>query len=204
VARGTTCVDEIASLRYPVIVKPNDEGSSKGIRLNSYCRDVDSAARQARWLKETYGCPVLVEEWLPGAEVTVALSGNGATARVLAMMEIGFAAPSDQPFIYSLEVKRGYREKVRYRVPPCLPDATLKLLETRALQAYRLLGCRDVARMDFRLDSEGRPCFLECNPLPGLHPESSDFVIATRSLLSYDQLVGNILRDAAARHGISL
>jgi D-alanine-D-alanine ligase len=147
---------------------------------------------------------VLVEEWLPGAEVTVAVAGNGGSVRVLAMMEIGFATPAPAPFLYSLEVKRAYREQVRYRVPPSLPDATLKLLETYAGATYRLLGCRDIARADFRLDSEGRPCFLECNPLPGLNPESSDIVIATRSVLSYEQLVRNILRDAAARHGISL
>lgn len=204
VARGTTSIEDLGALNYPVIVKPNDEGSSKGIRLHSYCADIDSAAKQAHWLEATYGGPVLVEEWLPGPEVTVALAGNGAGARVLAMMEIGFAAPTEGPFIYSLEVKRGYREKVSYRVPPCLPAATLKLLETDALRAYRLLGCRDVARIDFRLAADGRPCFLECNPLPGLNPESSDLVIATRGVLSYDQLIGNILRDAAARHGISV
>jgi D-alanine-D-alanine ligase len=204
VARGTTCIDKLATLDYPVIVKPNDEGSSKGIRLNSYCQDMDSAVRQARWLDATYGCPVLVEEWLPGAEVTVAVTGNGAGARVLAMMEIDDAAPSRGPFIYSLEVKRAYREKVRYRVPPCLPDATLRLLENNALQAYRLLGCRDLARIDFRLDADGLPRFLECNPLPGLNPISSDFVIATRGVVPYRQLIGDILRDAAARHKISL
>jgi D-alanine-D-alanine ligase len=204
VARGTLCAEEFSALRFPVIVKPNDEGSSKGIRWNSFCADVDSARRQAHWLEDTYGCPVLVEEWLPGAEVTVALAGNGPRARVLAMMEIGFAAPSPQPFLYSLEVKRAYREKVRYRVPPSLPGSTLNLLEAHARDAYRLLGCRDFARIDFRLDSEGRPRFLECNPLPGLNPESSDFVIATRAILTYDQLIGNILRDAALRHGISL
>ncbi len=204
VARAVTSVEELVSLDYPVIVKPNDEGSSKGIRSNSYCADVTSAKRQWHWLEVTYGCPVLVEEWLPGREVTVALAGNGTCARVLAMMEIGFAKPSTSPFLYSLEVKRSYREAVRYCVPPCLPETNLSLLETYALQAYRLLGCRDIARMDFRLDAEGRPRFIECNPLPGLNPESSDFVIATRGLIPYDQLVGNILRDAAARHGISI
>jgi GNAT superfamily N-acetyltransferase len=75
VARAATRMDELPALTYPVIVKPNDEGSSKGIRCNSYCPDLSSAEAQVRRLEDTYGCPVLVEEWLPGAEVTVAIAG---------------------------------------------------------------------------------------------------------------------------------
>jgi D-alanine-D-alanine ligase len=191
-------------LTYPVIVKPRNEGSSKGIRVSSFCPDVASAERQVRWLADTYGCSVLVEEFLPGMEVTVAIAGNGEKARVLAIMEIAPATPSAEPFIYSLEVKRAYLERVRYRVPPSLPDSTLQVLEAYALKAYDLLGCRDIARIDFRLDGGGLPRFLECNPLPGLNPVSSDIVIATRSVLTYENLIGNILRDAAARHGIPI
>ena len=205
VARGTTDAAELGGLSFPVIVKPNDEGSSKGIRISSHCVDVETALAQAGWLARTYGCPVLFEEWLPGAEVTVAIAGNGTSATVLAAMEIGFASPQhDAPFIYSLETKRDYRNKVAYHVPPCLPPPALSRLNEQALRAFHLLGCRDVARMDFRLDAEGEPRFIECNPLPGLNPESSDFVIATRGVLSYDRLVGNILRDAAARYSIRL
>jgi D-alanine-D-alanine ligase len=77
------------------------------------------------------------------------------------------------------------------------------------LKAYRLLGCRDVARIDFRLDAAGRPCFLECNPLPGLHPESSDIVILSRKsspqhVPTYECLVQGILRDAAQRYALSV
>jgi D-alanine-D-alanine ligase len=204
VARATLSVDQLDSLRYPVIVKPNDEGSSKGIRRNSYCADPAAAQRQARWLTETYSCPILVEEWLPGPEVTVAVAGNGASARILAMMEIGPATLSPGQFLYSLEVKRAYREQVIYTIPPSLPDATLKLLEGQALTAYRLLGCRDIARLDFRLDSAGLPRFLECNPLPGLNPDSGDLVIATRSTIAYPQLIRTIMSEAAARYGLTV
>jgi len=70
--------------------------------------------------------------------------------------------------------------------------------------AYRLLGCRDLARIDFRLDAAGQPVFLECNPLPGLNPESSDIVILTRATLSYDNLVQGILLDAMQRYGMAI
>jgi D-alanine-D-alanine ligase len=71
-----------------------------------------------------------------------------------------------------------------------------------ALAAYRMFGCRDVARLDFRLDGCGRPHFLECNPLPGLNPDTSDLVILSRALLPYDELVRNIFRDAMRRNGM--
>src|SRR5450432_3407026 len=108
VARGTTDGAELCGLSFPVIVKPNDEGSSKRIRISSYCVNVETALAQAGWLARTYGCPVLFEEWLPGAEVTVAIAGNGTSATVLAAMEIGFALPQQAspehdaaPFLYS-------------------------------------------------------------------------------------------------------
>src|SRR6267142_2539456 len=69
VARGVfiaagTGEPELATLSYPVIVKPNDEGSSKGIWLDSLCRDHASAAERCRWLRNRYDCPALVEEFL--------------------------------------------------------------------------------------------------------------------------------------------
>ena len=205
VARGAlieSAEDEIAleALRFPVMVKPNDEGSSKGIRGDAIAYDIEGAIERSRWLRKRYHCPVLAEEFLPGAEVTVGIAGNGSQVRLLGMMEI---APSgvDGPFIYSLEVKRDYLRRVRYHVPPRLDATTLTTIERLALTAYRLLGCRDIARMDFRLDAAGQPHFLECNPLPGLNPESGDIVILSRAALSYERLVQNILLDAIERTG---
>jgi D-alanine-D-alanine ligase len=96
------------------------------------------------------------------------------------------------------------RQRVRYRVPPCLPAATQNLIQAYALNAYHLLGCRDLARIDFRLDALGRPVFLECNPLPGLNPESGDIVILSSGVLSYETLIQGVLRDAADRCGVSI
>jgi D-alanine-D-alanine ligase len=107
----------LASLRYPVLVKPNDEGSSKGIRDGAVVEDAAAALARGRWLRARYGCPVLVEQYLPGAEITVGITGNGAAAAVLGMMEIAPAA-DEQPFVYSVDVKRDWRRRVRYHVPP--------------------------------------------------------------------------------------
>ena len=195
----------LAALRYPVIVKPNDEGSSKGIDDDAIAADAAGAARRCRDLRARYGCPVLVEEFLPGAEVTVAVVGNGGGARVLGAMEIAAAPGGDaRPFVYSIDVKRDWRRRVRYHVPPRLPAACRASIERLALTAFRLLGCRDVARLDFRLDAAGRPCFIECNPLPGLDPDNSDIVLLSRAELPYERLVQGILLDAARRMGVRL
>jgi D-alanine-D-alanine ligase len=205
VARGVLVAraeDEasLETLRYPVLVKPNDEGSSKGIRENPVALDITGALAQCRWLRAHYACPVLVEEFLPGTEVTVGIVGNGPETRVLGMMEIA-PVSEEQFFVYSLEVKRNWRQRVRYYIPPRLPAAVLSLLERNALTAYRLLGCRDCARLDFRLNAASQPCFVECNPLPGLNPTHSDLVILSREVLAYEKLVQGILLDATRRVG---
>lgn len=203
VARGVLMeedVDEapLSTLSYPVIVKPNDEGSSKGIRGNPVATNAGVAMERCRWLREQYGCPVLVEEFLPGSEVTIGVVGNGRNARVLGMMEVAPAFGGEN-FVYSLEAKRDYLNQVRYFIPPRLDSHAIGRLSELALAAYSLLGCRDIARIDFRLDGRGVPHFIECNPLPGLNPETGDIVVLSRGILPYEKLVQGILSDAMTR-----
>lgn len=208
VARGVlvdTPADEadLSTLRYPAIVKPNDEGSSKGIRDSPIVDDPGAAAARCRWLQTRYGCPVLVEEYLPGAEVTVGIAGNGPDVRVLGIMEIS-PVSDERNFVYSIEVKRDWQRRVRYDVPPRLPEAAIDSLRGYALRAWRLLGCRDIARIDFRLDGDGVPRFIECNPLPGLNKETGDIVVLSRKSLPYEKLVQGILTDAMQRAGVAV
>lgn len=214
VARGVLVesqADEatLAALSYPIVVKPNDEGSSIGIARESLCADPVAAAGRCAWLRDRYSCPALAEEFLPGMEVTVGVRGNGCNASVIGLMEIAPFVDRGEPFLYSLETKRDFRRLVRYHVPPRLQPTQLEEIRSHALTAYRRLGCRDVARIDFRMDAAARPCFLECNPLPGLHPESSDIVILSRkswpeAVPAYECLVQGVLRDAARRYRISV
>lgn len=194
----------LARLPYPAIVKPNDEGSSKGIRDGRHvAADAAEAAALGRRLADLYRCPALVETFLPGPEVTVGVAGNGSSARVLGMMEIS-PAHGDAPFVYSVEAKRDWRRRVAYHVPPRLPRDIRSSIGEQALLACRLLGCRDLARVDFRLDARGVPHFLECNPLPGLNPASSDIVLLCAGTTSYGALVRGVLQDAAARQKVVL
>lgn len=195
-------VPALQRLTYPAIVKPNDEGSSKGIRSDSVVNGAREAADRCRRLRERYGCPVLVEEFLTGAEVTVGIAGNGNGTRLLGMMEIAPADASEQ-FVYSVEVKRDWRNRVHYHVPPRLDERARKEVERLAMAAYTLLGCRDIARIDFRFDADNQPRFLECNPLPGLDPDNSDIVFLSRRDTAYERLVQGILLAAAGRNGVS-
>jgi len=189
----------LGDLAYPVIVKPNDEGSSKGIRDNPIADDAPEARRRCGWLRDRYGCPAIVEEFIDGTEVTAGILGNSPGERLLGLMEIEPVGEASR-FVYSLEVKRDWRRRVVYHVPPRLDAQALAEIGEAAIKAFRLLGCRDVARMDFRLDGSGRLFFLECNALPGLNAANSDLVLLSRGTFTQRRLVQEIFLEAVRRH----
>ena len=185
-----------AGLDLPVIAKPAWEGSSKGIRNRCLVTDAADLGPTVAELWKGYGQAVLVEEFVAGDEVTVGLIGNDPPA-VFGVMRITPDTPVEN-FVYSLEVKRDFRRMVSYECPAKLPAAVTREIEAAALAVWDALGCRDVARLDFRV-RDGVPYFLELNPLPGLNPESSDLVIMADLLgVSHAELVRQIF-DAAAR-----
>jgi len=184
----------------PAIVKPNQEGSSMGVRLTSRVRTRDELRREALRVVSDYGAPALVEEFVSGTEMTVGILGTGAAARVIGAMEIAPRTVTSEEFVYSLEVKRDWEARVEYHVPPRVGAATLRAAEACALAAYRSLGCRDVGRVDVRLDARGTPKFLEANPLPGMNPRVGDLcILSRRSGLAYVDLVGAIVASACSR-----
>ncbi|MBK7641711.1 MAG: D-alanine--D-alanine ligase [Planctomycetes bacterium] len=202
VIEHTRELDTLA-LGFPCIAKPLCEGSSIGIRNSSRAADRSALRREVERMLGDYRQPVLVEEFLTGTELTVGVLGSGNSARVLGMMEIGPRRAPAAEFVYSLESKRNWREEVEYHVPPRLPAAAIGAAHALALGCHRALGCRDLSRIDLRLDAHGAPHFLEANPLPGLNPETGDVVIlARRSHMPYDELVARVVHEALARSGV--
>jgi len=178
-------VPEIA-IRFPVFAKPAAEGSSMGITDRSLCRDQAELDHAIERLKK-YG-PVLVEEFLPGDEFTVGIIGG----EVLGVMQV-LPRGDDKDFIYSLDVKRDYLNRVDYRLVDA-PDVA-----EVALQVWQAFGLRDVARIDVRRDRNGVANFVEVNPLPGVHPINSDLVILARLAgISHPDLISRVI-DAAIR-----
>jgi D-alanine-D-alanine ligase len=186
------------SLPYIAIVKPAWEGSSKGIRGKCVVDTPAELAEAIETHRRAYRQPVLVEEYIEGEELTVGIVGN-APPQIIGVMQV-LPTKTEERFVYSLEVKRDYLQRVHYECPAKLPPDRLKAVEEAALLVYRELGCRDIARIDFRL-KDGTPYFLEVNPLPGLNPESSDLVILSRLAgFSYEHLIESILQAARDRH----
>jgi D-alanine-D-alanine ligase len=192
-------VDWLQGLRFPLIVKPAWEGSSKGIRNRCLVEDANRLHSVFRELSGAYQQPLLVEEYIQGDEITVGIIGN-KQPQVLGIMRVLPVQPTER-FVYGLEVKRDYLRQVRYECPAKLPPRQYQAVENVARTVFLALGCRDVARVDFRL-RDGVPYFLEVNPLPGLNPESSDLVIMAKLVgWTYPQLIGAILQAALDRHG---
>jgi len=190
------------TLSYPLFVKLCDEGSSKGVRLDSKVMDFSSLEEKTRWLLENYGPPVLVEEFVGGPEFTVGILGNEVPF-VLGVMLIEIKGEPMEEAIYSLEIKREWDEKVAYHCPPPIDSNLQRRIEEVALEAYRALDCRDVSRVDIRVGKDGTPYFLEINPLPGLSPVYGDLpIMAKRMGWSYDQLVRSIFHQALKRYGM--
>jgi D-alanine-D-alanine ligase len=189
-------------LHYPLFVKLCYEGSSKGVRLDSKISDPATLREKVGWLLESYGTPVLVEEFVSGPEFTVGILGNSEPA-ILGVMQIEIKGSHPDEAIYSLEVKREWEEKVRYHCPPPIDQTLQKRIQEVALASYRVLDCRDISRVDIRVGQDGIPYFLEVNPLPGLSPTYGDLPMMARYMgWGYDQLIRNIFHHALKRYGM--
>jgi D-alanine--D-alanine ligase len=190
--------EKLRPLRYPVIVKPNQEGTSKGISAKSVCDDEAAVREVARDLIDRYGQPALVEEYVFGREFTVGLLGE-RRPRVLPPMEVVFLHGEKRP-VYDYQCKQSWQDHVRYECPATLTKDELRAIERASRATFMALGCRDVARVDLRLAADGRVFVIEVNPLPGLTPDYSDLcLIANGAKIEYRTLIGEILSGAIKR-----
>ena len=185
---------ELAALDVPLpaFVKPNGEGSSMGITDSSRVETPEDLARQVRWVVQTYHQDCLVEEFAPGREFCVGLLGN-ASPQVLPIVEVR----TDRDF-YAYEDKRDHRKQLL--CPAEIAPELAERMTEMAVAVFDVLGCRDLARVDFKLDNAGEPTFLETNPLPGLSPYYSIFPCqAEAGGYNYEQLIQRIIELAVLR-----
>ncbi len=195
----TTGRERLRGLRYPVIVKPNAEGTSKGITAASVVTDDVSLRAAARRLVERYEQPALVEEYISGREFTVGLLGE-RRPRVLPLMEVVFLGERRHP-VYGFEEKQSFTPQVRFDCPARLTPAEQERIEEAARDTFTALDCRDVARVDLRMAPDGTVYVIEINPLPGLTPEWSDMcAIAKVAGMDHRALIGEILAGALKRY----
>ncbi len=167
---------------YPLIVKPNDQGSTVGLTLVSEERylvpAVESAADYSRY--------VLIEAYIPGREMTVAILGETALPVVEIMPEGGL-------YDYESKYTKGH---TNYLCPAEIPDSLSSELERFALLAYSALGCVGYARVDFRVTAELEPFCLEVNTVPGMTAVSLVPMAAEAAGLGFPELVEKIVELA--------
>jgi len=190
-------IENASSLTYPLFVKPVAEGTGKGITARSVVNDTESLVTLVTELLEKYNQPVLIEEYLPGREFTVGVTGSGTDVKVIGGMEV--ICKDNLP--YSVEVKENYHGIVKYLL---IDDNYRDECNAVALASWRALNIVDACRVDMKADRNGRICFIEANPLAGLNPVHSDLPILSRfNGVEYDSLMEMIMNSAKNRYGLA-
>ena len=196
-------------LNFPLIVKPNAEGSSVGIDAKSVVMNKESLRKQVNYVLTTYHQYALVEEFCPGREFTLALLGN--PPKVMPIVEITFDhLPKDMPKIDGYEAKWLYdtpENPAELKCPAKIPTMLKSRLESIAKKTFEVLHCVDFARIDIRLDKYDEPNVLDVNALPGLMPNpksNSRFTIACYAAgMSYQNIITSVINSVFKRYNLS-
>lgn len=191
------------NIKFPILVKPNDEGSSRGIHQDSLVFDMDSLIEKVEEELGIYNPPIMLNEYIEGREFSIGIVGNGEDMMVLPIQEVDLShLPEDLIRFYSFEIKAYYKDKTVYHIPPQLDEGEKRLLEYTAIKAFKALGLKDYARVDIRL-KDGIPYVLEINSLPGLMKEKSSlYRMAEATSLGYEGLVFKIVETSIKRYNL--
>ncbi len=195
VVENPSDIDHI-DLPFPLFVKPLGEGTGKGIDEKSVVGNADELKQRCIYLLSNYHQPVLVETFLSGREFTTGIVGTGDHARSIGTIEIKLLEKAEKN-VYSYVNKEECETLVEYVF---IGGKEKEECDKLALQAYKVLGCEDAARIDIRYDAAGRPGFIEINPLPGMHPEHSDLpILAHLNGIPYVDLMKMIMDSALTK-----
>lgn len=196
---------------FPYILKPNEEGSSIGITEENLVYDILQLQTKLKQMLNEYEQPILVEQFIQGREFSTGLLGRpDQDPEILSILEIDFAKFPEVGGVYGQRAKTVLDSLDHYICPAKIPEQLQKMLEQASVDIWYALDVKDFARIDFRLNKEGKLFFLEINPLPGMDfdTEENDLsfypYMAMNSGYSYDILVGRLLESACSRYGLKL
>ncbi len=191
------------NLNFPLIVKPSREDASIGIETSSVVSNLSELKRRVRYIIEQFDQPALVEEYIDGRELNVAILGNRKPI-VFPISEIDMSTLPKQYhriITYNAKWMKGTEEYEHTKgvCPALIPPALESSIKEMALRAYQMLGCRDYARVDVRLSKDHRPFILEVNPNPDISDDAGYARSARAHGYTFEQLIGKIVECALER-----
>lgn len=189
---------------FPMIVKPLHEDGSLGITKESVVFDDETLSKQIQYVTEQYQQPALVEEFIDGRELNVGLMETNGKLGVLPISEIDYTEfPEGVPKICGYEAKWMVETPEYQRSKPICPAPlewmTKKRVESIAMKVFKLFQCRDYARVDIRIDQDGKIYVLEVNPNPDISPQSGMARALQVQGTTYTEFVRNLLERALQR-----
>ncbi|MBU2636660.1 MAG: D-alanine--D-alanine ligase [Bacteroidetes bacterium] len=190
-------------LDFPLFVKPAREDASVGITTDSVVYNLTNLRKQVRHIIEQFSQPALVEEYIEGRELNVAILGNSKPV-ALPISEIDMSTLPDKYhkiITYNAKWMKGTEEYEHTKgyCPADLPAAIEQQLKEMALKAYTVIGGRDYARVDFRLTKDNKPYILEFNPNPDIANDTGFARSVKASGLTFEEMVKRIVELALER-----
>ncbi len=192
---------KIKELKFPMIVKPRYEGSSKGLSEKSRVADIEQLRGQVDYIIKAYKQSALVEEFISGSEYTVAIIGND-NPQVFPPVQIridGSSRLGNKFYTFA----RIHSDRLEYACSDKMDSGLKDKLMELALQTYKAIDCRDFGRVDFRVDEHNKPYVLEINPLPSLSSEDVFMCLAKYLDVPYSDMIRRILEAAFTRNGLN-
>lgn len=189
-------LNQILTLGFPFVLKPNCEGGSMGLYL---IHSIKEFTEKAEFLINTYSFELLAEEYIEGAEITVPIIGNGETAESLGVVTI-LNEDGTNINLYDNSLKQ--IDNVINSTVFKYGDELRKRIMDYSVRIHRFFQLHDYSRMDFRVSSEGKPYFLEINAMPSLCKDCSFEQCGKILGLEYYQIIGKIIEAARTRYNI--
>lgn len=194
-------------IEYPLMIKPNSEGSSKGITKDSVVENRAEADRRIKAILGEYPAGIIVEEFIAGKELSVPFL-EAYPGKVLGIVEHTFdlARLKSRYNIFDYDMKQGgaSAEAVQVVCPAEITVQEQASVLDMAQKVFKIMSCPDMGRVDIRLHENGQPFFIELNPLPSLHPVASLMTAASVKGLDFKNVMRLIIRSAARRYGLAI
>ncbi|MFW9928381.1 MAG: ATP-grasp domain-containing protein [Candidatus Thorarchaeota archaeon] len=202
----------ILKLEFPVILKPNEEGSSIGINEDNVVNNYQKMEKKAKEMIEIYEEQILIEEFIEGREFSVGVLGKkSGEFEVLSIIEIDFSLfPTEVGNVFGQRAKTVLDNLDHYICPAMIPIEMENEIKETTIKICKILDVEDFARIDFRYNQGNELFFLEINPLPGMDFDlkNNDFsfypYMAFKSGYTYDELVKRIIESACFRYNLNI